>query len=105
MMGGQMIFCGDLAIALIVEERLYLKVDGATSDRFAQAGGEPFVYERDGKSVQMSFWTPPDAALEDPHEMRPWGLLALEAAGRSKEKKKRPPRTAKARQASRRAKR
>ena len=85
MMGGHMIFCRELPVALFFEERLYLKVDAATKEAFARAGGEPFVYEQRGKAIEMSFWTPPEATLEDPEEMRPWALLALEAAARSKQ--------------------
>lgn len=84
MMGGQLIFCCELPVGLIFEERLYLKVDSQTKESFAKAYGEPFVYEHEGRRVEMSFWTPPDATLEDREEMKPWALLALEAAARSK---------------------
>lgn len=88
MMGGTTIFCGDLAVALIVDDRLYLKVDAETKERFAAAGGEPFSYEHHGKTVAMSYWTPPDETLEDPEAMRPWAEAALEAAARSKKPRK-----------------
>ncbi|MGC4123237.1 MAG: TfoX/Sxy family protein [Myxococcales bacterium] len=83
MMGGHLVFCAGVSVALLSDDRLYLKVDAQTQERFAHAGGEPFVYEHKGRSVQMSYWSPPDGALEDPEEMRPWALLALEAALRS----------------------
>jgi len=88
MMGGQTIFCCELSVGLIADEQLFLKVDAATRDAFSRAGGTPFTYERDGQSVEMSYWTPPDSALDDAEGMRPWGLLALEAAARSKKPRK-----------------
>lgn len=86
MMGGHMLFRDGLSIGLVFEERLYLKVDETTKETFAEAGGEVFAYEREGKTVELSYWTPPDAALEDPEEMRPWATLALEAAIRSRKR-------------------
>jgi DNA transformation protein len=88
MMGGYTIFYGDLSIALIAHDRLYLKVDAETKDRFAAAGGEPFTYDHRGKTVAMSYWTPPDEALESPEAMRPWAEAAVEAAARSKKPRK-----------------
>lgn len=87
MMGGHGVFCGDLCMALIVENRLYLKVDAETKDRFAAAGGEPFTYDRNGKAVAMSYWTPPEETVEDAEAIRPWAEMALEAAARSKKPK------------------
>ena len=40
MMGGYTIFCGELPVALIADDRLYLKGDPQTREAFAQAGGE-----------------------------------------------------------------
>ena len=84
MMGGHTITCCDLTVALIAYERLYLKVDAGSKDAFARAGGEPFRYDRNGKLIEMSYWTPPDGALDDSEGMRPWAMLALEAAARAK---------------------
>ena len=84
MMGGHLVFCGGVSVALLSDDRLYLKADDLTKDAFATAGGEAFVYEHSGRKVQMSYWSPPEGALEDPEEMRPWALLALEAALRAK---------------------
>ncbi len=89
MMGGHTIFWEDLSIALIVHDRLYLKVDAETKERFEAAGGEPFTYHRkDGQPCSMSYWTPPDEALDDVEALRPWAAAALGAAARSKKPKK-----------------
>jgi DNA transformation protein and related proteins len=66
------------------EGRLYLKVDDLCRAAFEAAGGQPFCYAMPGKGVMtMAYLTPPDGALEDPEEMRPWARLALEAARRA----------------------
>ncbi len=83
MMGGHIVRCGALSVGLVSDERLYLKVDGETRDAFASAGGEPFAYARRGKRIEMSYWAPPDGALDSSEEMLPWARLALQAATRS----------------------
>ena len=84
MMGGHMIHLGALAIALVHDDRLYLKIDAETQGAFASAGCEPFTYERGRRVIAMSFWSAPDAALDDPEAMAPWARLAHEAAVRSR---------------------
>ena len=92
MFGGHGFYVDDVFIALIFEERLYLKADDATRARFEQAGCQPFVYEGgDGKSVSMSYYTAPDDAMESPALMRPWARLAMEAGLRAAAAKARKP--------------
>jgi len=84
MMGGHLLYCDELAVALVYEDRLYLETAPSTRERFARAGGEPFTYERRGRQVKMSFWMPPEAALDHSDSMLPWARLALAAARRAK---------------------
>jgi DNA transformation protein and related proteins len=84
MMGGHLLYRGALPIALVADDRLYLKVDGETKEAFAKAGGEPFTYELRGKRVEMSYWSPPDGALDDAESMLPWAELAVAAATRAR---------------------
>jgi len=82
-------------IALIDDDRLFLKADELTRQAFLAAGCEPFVYRgRGGAEVSMSYYAAPDGALEDPEGMRPWATLAAEAALRARQRK-RPRRRAK----------
>lgn len=84
MFGGHGFYVDDVFVALIFQERLYLKADDATRARFEQSGCQPFVYEGgDGKSVSMSYYTAPDEAMESPALMRPWARLAMEAGLRA----------------------
>ena len=82
MFGGQGLYVDDLFIALIADGRLFLKTNEATRPHFADAGGQPFVYQGGAHkpNVVMSYWTPPAEALESPALMTPWARLAMEAA-------------------------
>jgi DNA transformation protein and related proteins len=83
MFGGWGLSYDGLSIGLIAFERLYLKVDVVTKPNFMAAKCEPFVYEGKSKTVEMSYWTVPDEAMDAPHLMQPWGQLAIEAALRA----------------------
>lgn len=89
MFGGHGIFHDDLMFALIAWDRLYFKVDGETKERFAAAGGEPFVYQGKRKPVEMSYWALPGDGLGDPAALIDWAELALAAARRARTKKPR----------------
>lgn len=93
MFGGHGLYVDELFVALIAFDRLYLKADAQTRARFEAAGCEPFVYDGQGRSVTMGYYTAPDDAMESPAYMQPWGRLALEAALRAKAAK-RPSRSA-----------
>ncbi len=94
MFGGHGLRIDELFVGLIAFERLYLKADAATQPSFAAAGCEPFVYQGKGKPVTMSYWSVPAEAMEAPELMRPWALLAIEAALRARQRP-RPARAAK----------
>lgn len=83
MFGGAGFYADGRMVALEADGSLYLKTDPQTRARFAEAGGSPFVYDGKGKPVEMSYWTAPDEALDSPEAMRPWAMLALEAAMRA----------------------
>lgn len=93
MFGGLGVFRNDVMFGLVAYERLYFKVDDETKPRFAEAGAEPFVYEGKGKPIEMSYWTAPDEALDEPESFEAWARLGMEAARRAAAKKpKRKPR-------------
>ena len=84
MFGGQGIYVDDLFIAIIADERIYLKVDAQTRPAFEAAGCEPFCYDKDGRRVAMGYWSAPADAVDSPAQMRPWARLAMEAALRAR---------------------
>jgi DNA transformation protein len=83
MFGGHGLYLDGLFVAIVADERLYLKADAETAPRFQAAGGEPFRYDGKGKPMTMAYWTLPAEALESPAEMAPWARLAMAAALRA----------------------
>jgi DNA transformation protein and related proteins len=93
MFGGHGLYVDELFVALIVFERLYLKVDAQTQPAFKAAGCEPFVYDGKDKPVTVSYWTVPAEAMESPASMQPWARQAIEAALRARAAKPAAPRS------------
>jgi DNA transformation protein len=80
MFGGHGVYCDAIFIAIVVDGRLYLKVDDISKPRFVAAGSAPFTYAGKGKSIEMSYWNVPEEALDSAEQMQPWAKLALAAA-------------------------
>lgn len=83
MFGGTGFYVDGLIVGLEIEGTLYLKTDDLNRERFVEAAGRPFVYEGKGRAITVSYWTPPEEAMDSPEAMRPWARLALEAALRA----------------------
>ena len=84
MFGGVGVYSGEHMFALVADDVLYLKTDATTRSAFAQAGGSPFRYARDGRHITMGFSTVPADALEMPQALAGWVDLALQASMRAK---------------------
>jgi DNA transformation protein and related proteins len=84
MFGGHGLYIDDCFVAIVADERLYLKVDDQTRAAFEGAGGRPFVYTGKGTPMTLSYCSPPDEALDSPALMAPWARLALAAALRAR---------------------
>jgi DNA transformation protein and related proteins len=69
---------GDM-LALVINERVYLKTTENNRARFVSEGCEPFSYDRkDGKTVVVaSYYEPPAQALDSAHDFAPWLAAAL----------------------------
>jgi DNA transformation protein and related proteins len=80
MFGGYGFYAGDVFMALIAFDRLYLKTDASTEKLFAQAGCEKFVYVGATKTASMSYWTAPDDAMDSAEAMTPWARRAVQSA-------------------------
>jgi DNA transformation protein len=89
MFGGAGVYLDELMFATIFDDGLYFRVDQETQARFREAGSTPALFRmKDGRELEMSYWSAPEEALESPDEAEPWARLALEAAMRSKAKKR-----------------
>jgi len=85
MFGGYGLYVGDVFVALIANERLYMKTDDTSRAAFERAGCEPFAYSRrDRAAVTLDYWTAPEQALDSPRAMEPWARLSMAAALRAK---------------------
>lgn len=83
MFGGHGVYLEGVFIAIILDDELYLKADDTTRAAFDAESRAPFVYSKDGKQLTMSYRRAPDEAMDAPHLMLPWALLALGAALRA----------------------
>ena len=67
MFGAHGVYVGELFIAVIGEDQLYLKTDEHTRPRFVAAGCVPFCFvEKSGETVATSYYRPPEEAMESP---------------------------------------
>ena len=88
MFGGAGIYCDSVIFALIVDEEVRLKVDDETRAEFESAGMLPFTFEMKGKSATMSYYSVPDDIYDDEETLQHWTRLALGAAMRGHDKKR-----------------
>lgn len=82
MFGGHGLYVDGRMVAVVFDDRLYLKADAATEPDFVAAGCTPFVYTGQKAPVEMSYWSVPEAALDSAEDMAPWLRRAMAAAGR-----------------------
>jgi len=93
MFGGYGLYRDGTMFALVANDALYLKVDETTRPRFLQTGSTPMIYHARERTIPMSYWSAPAAALETPGEMALWCALAYGAALRFAADRKAKPRT------------
>lgn len=83
MFGGTGFSIDGKTFAIIAFEELWLKVDDVSRAKFVDANCRIFTYEADGKARTMNYLSVPEMAMESASQMRPWALLAWEAALRA----------------------
>jgi DNA transformation protein and related proteins len=83
MFGGYGIYHDGLMFALVADETLYLKVDAENLVWFEDEGLGPFMYEKNGRSVKMSYYLAPDDMMEDRELAAVWAHRSFEAALRA----------------------
>ena len=87
MFGGYGLYLEGVMFALIAYEKLYFKVDDENREDYIAAETGPFIYNRNGKLIEMSYYQLPDAVFEDMEVLAEWVKKAHAAARRSKQKK------------------
>ncbi len=88
MFGGAGVYRDGVMFALVAGNEVFLKADDTTSARFRDAGSRPFVYSKDGKSIDMRYFSVPEEALDDGELLKLWADLAYQAALRTKKPKR-----------------
>lgn len=89
MFGGYGIYHDGLMFALVADDVLYLKADADNRHYFEQEGLGPFVYDKGGKPVTMSYYQAPDDLMEDREVAATWAARSFEAALRGRSAGKR----------------
>lgn len=87
MFGGVGLYLDGVFFALIADDTLYLKVDGATRGRFEAAGTGPFRPYGDERVMQ--YYEVPPEVLEDRDRLPDWVHEAVAVARRSRTGKRR----------------
>jgi DNA transformation protein and related proteins len=92
MFGGYGLFRDGLMFGLVADDTLYLKVDEQNRTDFTSRDLGPFVYQKDGKPMPMSYYQAPGEALDNSDDMCQWAENAYQAAVRAAVAKPKKPR-------------
>jgi len=93
MFGGAGVYAGEQMFGLIDDDVIYLKVDDALRAELEAEGARSWLYvDRKTNQPQItSYWSLPQAALDDPDEAAAWGRKSLAVARTLAGAKKRRP--------------
>jgi DNA transformation protein len=84
------VFCDGVMLGMVADDTLYFRVDDENRAAFKEAeSSPPLSYEKQGRTIDLSFWRAPERLLDDPDELVAWARVALEAARRVAAKGKR----------------
>jgi DNA transformation protein len=83
MFGKTGVFCDGVMLGMVADDTLYFRVDDDSRAAFKEAeSSPPLNYEKQGRSIDLSFWRAPERLLDDPDELVTWARVALAAARR-----------------------
>ena len=92
MFGKMGVFCDGLMFGMITDDTLYVRVDDHNKAVFKEAeAAPPLNYEKQGRTIDLSFWRVPERLLDEPDELVVWARAALAAAGRVATQRERTP--------------
>jgi DNA transformation protein len=92
MFGKTGVFCDGLMFGMITEDTLYVRVDDHNKAVFKEAeAAPPLNYEKQGRTIDLSFWRVPERLLDESDELILWARAALAAAQRIAAEKERTP--------------
>jgi len=83
MFGKTGVFCDGLMFGMVTEDTLYFRVDDHNQVAFKEAESfPPLSYEKQGRTIGLSFWRAPERLLDESDELVTWAREALAAARR-----------------------
>jgi DNA transformation protein len=98
MFGKTGVFCEGVMLGIVADDTLYFRVDDHNRAAFKEAEAFPSLnYEKQGHSIDLSFWRAPERLLDEPDELVTWARLALAAARRVATKRQHTPQKRKSR--------
>jgi len=90
MFGKTGVFCDGLMFGMVTDSTLYFRVDDHNRAAFKEAGSvPPLSYEKNGRTIDLSFWRAPERLFDEPDELVTWARAALAAARRVAAKRER----------------
>ena len=90
MFGKTGVFCNGLMFGMVTEDTLYVRVDDHNRAVFQEAAADPPLnYEKQGRTIDLSFWRVPERLIDEPAELVAWARAALAAARRVAAERKR----------------
>lgn len=88
MFGGYGIYLAEHFVAIVLNEKLFLKADESTQPEFETRGLEQLVFRTKTKQIPARYFEAPPEVFDDPEEMARWLQLARTVSARSKLGKK-----------------
>jgi DNA transformation protein len=83
MFGKTGVFCDGLMFGMVTDDTLYFRVDDQNRAAFKEAKAfPPLNYEKQGCTIDLSFWRAPERLFDEPDELVTWARAALAAARR-----------------------
>lgn len=87
MFGGTYIYCDDVFIATLHDDKLYFKANKETARAFTDRGLAAFSYLKQGVPATLQYYEAPPEALLSRAGMKEWADRALRAAKQDAKKK------------------
>lgn len=87
MFGGYGIYRESVMFGLVADDVLYLKADQETIPDFEALGLGPFLFEKNGKMVAMSYYQVSADVMDSSSDLCEWAEKAYSVALRTKNKK------------------
>jgi len=90
MFGGYGVYHSGLMFGLVVDDTPYLKADAENARFFEKECLGQFGYDKDGRTIKMSYYEAPVGILDDREQAAIWARRSIAAAFRSRAPKRKP---------------